>query len=69
MKDFENFKSYLSDDVMNEISKASEEKAKTEVEKHYDNSNSLNAAFAFYGYYNTFITLELLEKYHKWCNE
>lgn len=54
---------------MNEISKASEEKAKIEVEKHYDNSNSLNAAFAFYGYYNTFMTLELLEKYHKWCNE
>lgn len=69
MKDFEDFVQSLSDEVFNELESKASSQANEKFENNKANFSEIVLPIIHERYFNTYMTIALLEKYHQWLAE
>lgn len=69
MKDFNDFAKSLSNEVLNELDEKALKQANEVYEKHKEEFEAVIRPIMHERYFNTYLTIALLEKYHQWLSE
>ena len=69
MKDFEQFRDSLSNDVLKEIEEKAMVQANEMYEQKKDSFEKIMLPIMHERYYTAYFTIALLEKYHQWLAE
>ncbi len=69
MKDFNDFVKSLSDNALSELNDKALEQANEVYEKHKEDFEKVMRPIMHERYFNTYLTIALLEKYHLWLAE
>lgn len=69
MKEFREFVSSLSNEVLNELDNKAMDQANDAFEAHKNDFDRIIHPIIHERYFNTYMTIGLLEKYHEWLSE
>ena len=69
VKDFNDFVKSLSEEVLNKLSDRALNQANEVYEKHKEDVDKIIRPILHERYFNTYLTIALLEKYHQWSSE